>query len=270
MSEFDREEIGRIVREVLAEWLAGRKVPEAPPLKAPPDDAGPRVLFLFNAGVRKLDAALDQTGLIQAAAGKTGVYTGPSARGWVCGGDVRSTTGARCILDTVSPDGVEKVLDRADVLVLPTLCLTVASKVAHLIPDDQESRLVARALLQGKKVLAANDGFLICDILTNGKIREEIQAVLSRLEGFGMTFSETVGLEDAFKRLIKKEKAGKNPGPEDTATNKKESTARLITAKVVYDALNNHQSEISIPPRGMITALAADLAREHGIRILKR
>jgi len=270
MSEFDREEIGRIVREVLAEWLAGRKVPEAPPRKAPPDDAGPRVLFLFNAGVRKLDTALDQTALIQAAAGKTGVYTGPSARGWVCGGDVRSATGARCILDTVAPDGVEKVLERADVLVLPTLCLTVASKVAHLITDDQESRLVARALLQGKKVLAANDGFLICDILANGKIKEEIQAVLAKLEGFGMTFSETAGLERAFGRLFEKNGPEKHPGSERKATDKKESAARLITAKMVTDTVSNHQSEIRVPPRGMITPLAADLAREHGVRILKR
>ena len=113
-------------------------------------------LIVFQAGVRRLEEALKQLPALEAPAGWSGVYTVPAVRSRVCGADVREfSSGTPCILDTVKPEGLEKVLARADVLVLPTLCLMVASKVAHLMCDDPESRLVFSALLQGKQVLAA-------------------------------------------------------------------------------------------------------------------
>lgn len=196
MATITKEEIRKLVLEVLSELNAGGKA------KASSHSPhGPRALIVFQAGVRRLGEALKQLPALEAAAGWSGVYTTPSARSWVCGSDVRNLSGTPCILDTVKPEGLEKVLARADVLVLPTLCLMVASKVAHLTCDDPESRLVFSALLQGKKVLASRDGFMICDALVNEAIKDEIEHQLKKLEHFGITFCPTHQLAETFVRL---------------------------------------------------------------------
>jgi len=50
--------------------------------------------------------------------------------------------------------------------------------------DLVPSSIVLSALLQGKKVLASDDGFLVCDILVNEKIREGIDHILKKLKDF--------------------------------------------------------------------------------------
>jgi hypothetical protein len=269
MTEWNREDIERLVREILAEIDPGRK--DAPPKRevAPRSESGTRVLFLFNAGVRRLDEALVQVDRIDASVAKSGVYTGPSARQWVCGADVRGKTSARCILDTVTPEGVEKVLERADVLVLPTLCLIVASKVARFICDDQESRLIFTALLQDKKVIAARDGFMVYEILKNEKIGREIDHTVSKLESYGVLFCETHELYDTFREaaLPKKEQGNTASVRSDSGT--KGSSMRLITAKAIYDAFNNNINTLKLSDNGKITPLAADLAKEYKIQIKK-
>jgi hypothetical protein len=225
--------------------------------------------MVFHAGVRQLDAALEQTRIIETAASKCGVFTGESARAYVCGDDVRDRAGARCILDTVTPDGIEKVLERSDILVLPTLCLKIAAKVAALSCDTQESNIVLTALLQGKKVLAARDGFLICDILAKEGIKAEIERILSKLEDFGMTFCPTDQLGQTFQQLVQ----GSQAPPATTSTEGHEEEAppavSLITAKMINAAANDRRTSVRLAPGGKVTPLARDLAREYAIEIIE-
>ena len=109
----------------------------------------PAVLNIFHAGVGKLEEALRQIQQIEKSARRSSVYTVESARSYVCGADVKEGAGIKCILDTVKPEGLEKALQKADVLVLPTFCLKTAAKLASLICDDQESAIVFTALLAG-------------------------------------------------------------------------------------------------------------------------
>jgi hypothetical protein len=164
-------------------------------------EGGPRTLILFNAGVRKLDQALEQIHLIEENYGRIGVYTGTSARAWVCGADVKEQAGARCILDTVTAEGMERALSHADILVLPTLCLNSAAKVARLIRDDEESRIISSALFKGKRILAARDGFTVLEDLANEAVREEIEKILRKLQDLGMVFSDTEQLYATFKTI---------------------------------------------------------------------
>jgi len=224
MSDFSRDNIRRVVQEVLAEVMAAPGARRSDQRNTAKTGKSIRVLFLFNAGVRKLDEALEQVRLIEDTGVKSGVYTGPAARGLICGSDVRGSTGIKCILDTVRPEGVETVLKRANVLVLPTLCLTVAARTARLISDDQESRLVLSALSQGKKVLAAMDGFLISEALANEAIRQEIEEVLGKLEAFGMLLTPTALLNQAFGSIL-------TPSLHQEGTGS--PACRLITARVL-------------------------------------
>jgi hypothetical protein len=253
--------IKKAVREVLAEMGLTEK-----PIPPKVQDKGPRTLFVFHGGVRKLDLALEQVRLMEASSGKSGVYTVASARKWVCGGDVRERVGSHCILDTVKPDALERVLARSDVLVLPTFCLKTAAKLAHLTCDDEDSGIVLSGLLQGKRILASRDGFLLCDLLANDKIREEIELILTKLEGFGMVFCPTDRLNAAFQTMIDQKKQQIVPEAE---TKLAALPLALVTSREVYAAVQAKQRSICVAPKGKVTPLARDLAKEYAIEILE-
>jgi len=272
MTDPSKKEITHIVKQVLKE-TGHTMESSAKPLSAQkgPSRNGPAVLNIFHAGVRKLDEALRQIQQIEETVRRSSVYTVESARAWVCGADVKEGAGVKCILDTVKPQGIEKALQKADILVLPTFCLRTAAKVANLICDDQESNLVFTALLQGKKVLAANDGFMLCDILVNESLRQEIAKILNKLEGFGVIFCQTEQLHATFQNIISGETKTESPMPSKAAASEKKTAPaiKLITAKVVHAAVDNKQNAIRLASGGKITPLARDLAKEYSIRIIK-
>jgi hypothetical protein len=266
-----KEEISKIVREVLKEkGLLDNPEKKTDPKTIRRSRTSPAVLNVFHAGVRKLEQALEQVHRIEQESGRSSVYTVESARAWVCGADVRQEAGVFCILDTVKPDGLEKALQKSDILVLPTFCLKTGAKIASLICDDQESGIVFTALLQGKKILASRDGFLLCDILVNNKLQQEIDRILKKLEGFGMVFCNTDQLHTTFQKM-----ATSNENPESHSNTpaapdieKKVSSNRLITAKDINLAVDNKQKSVTLAPGGILTPLARDLAREYAIKII--
>lgn len=165
-------------------------------------------------------------------------------------------------------------MQKADILVLPTFCLKTAAKVASLICDDQESGIVFSALLQGKRILAASDGFLVCDILANEALRSEIEKILRKLESFGMVFCPTDRLHSTFQKMrsgVKPAKITATPSPGKTKpqTENSANTVKLVTAKVIYMAVDEDQNAITLAPGGIVTPLARDLAKEYSITILK-
>ena len=275
MTDKLKKEITKIVRQVLNETGLPKESSRNPSSRhGDSPRKGPAVFNIFHAGVRKLDQALEQVQKIEEAARRSSVYTVESARSWVCGADVKEGAGIKCILDTVKPAGLEKALQKADILVLPTFCLKTAAKVASLICDDQESGIVFTALLQGKRILAASDGFLVCDMLVNEALRSEIDQILRKLEGFGMVFCTTDQLHSTFQKMlpdVKPAKTKPSPPPEKVKTQTENSTnaIKLVTSKVIYKAVDQNQNAITLAPGGIVTPLARDLAKEYSINIIK-
>jgi len=264
----NKEDISRIVREVLQEkgLLDGPARPSTARRIERPCPT-PAVLNVFHPGVRYLESALEQVRWMEKSAGKSSVFTVQSARAWVCGRDVQEKSGCKCILDTVKPEGLEKALRKADILVLPTFCFKTAAKVARLINDSQETAIVISALMQGKPVLAANDGFTLLDTLSNPVIGEEIKRILGKLESYGMVFCETSRLAAEFEKITaaNKKDAPLKPGQADRVH--PAEALRLITVKDIRLAVDNHQETILLVPGGIITPLAKDQAKEYAIRI---
>jgi ethanolamine utilization protein len=265
-----KEEISKIVREVLrekglldspAEKQISKRIQRPRPT--------PAVLNVFHPGIRKLEQALEQIKQIENIAARSSVFTVDSARAWVCGEDVKEKAGSRCILDTVKPAGLEKALHKADILVLPTFCFKTAAKVAQLISDNQETAIVLSALMQSKPVLAANDGFTLLDTLSNNGIREEIKRILGKLESFGMVFCETDQLAAVFKVMVKNSKKPAASEIKKNPVHQKEQAFKLITAKDIRLAVANKQQAIALAPKGIVTPLAKDQAREYAIRIVR-
>jgi len=264
----DKNQISKIVREVLQEkGLLDSPALETVSKRIKRACPTPAVLNVFHPGVRYLEMALEQVRQIGKMAGKSSVFTVPSARTWVCGQDVREKSGCKCILDTVKPEGIEKTLQKADILVLPTFCFKTAAKVARLINDSPETAIVISALMQGKPILAANDGFSLLDTLSNEGIGEEIQRILVKLEKFGMVFCKTEQLAAVYKKVVpSRQKPAKSVYQEDSIP-QRTPAPRLITAKDIQMAVDNKQHSIPLAPGGIITPLAKDQAKEYAIKI---
>ncbi len=265
-----KEDIRNIVREVLKEkGLLDSPADKPVKKRVHRLRSAPAVLSVFHAGVRKLEQALEQVSQIEKIAGRSSVFTVNSARSWVCGADVKEKAGTKCILDTVKPEGLEKALLKSDILVLPTLCFKTAAKAAHLISDDQESAIIFSALVQGKKVLAAQDGFTICDLLLNAGIRDEMDRILAKLQSFGMIFCETDQLCATFKKIIVEGKKIESPNKKNPAMEPAPPARKLVTAKDIQTAVDGSRDPIRLAPGGIMTPLARDLAKEYAIKIIK-
>ena len=223
----------------------------------------PRALIVFNGGLRLTDEALEQVQRIKKLCSKTAFLTVPAARGVLCKDDIKGRVGGRCILDTVSRDGVEKVLSVSDVLVLPTFCFNVAVRVANLFVEDFEAQLVFTALMQGKKVMATRDSFSFLELVKNEKIQNEIDLVLKKLEGMGVRLCETRDLENAFLDLFGPEEKSQNTG-----SPKQQVGARLITGRLISEAFEKGIKTIKLATGGKVTPLARDLAKEYSIEIV--
>jgi len=265
-----KEDINKIVREVLKEkGLLNSPAEKQIAKRIQRARLTPAVLNVFHPGVRKLELALEQVRLIENLAGKSSVYTVNSAREWVCGQDVKEKSGCKCILDTVKPQGLEKALNKADILVLPTFCFKTAAKVAQLINDSQETAILISALMQGKPVLAANDGFTLLDTLSNKGIREEIKRILGKLESFGMVFCETDQLAAVFKKMVADRDKAAHSDIQKSSIHQTKPKIKLITAKDIQIAVDNNQATIPLAPGGIVTPLAKDQAKEYAIRIVR-
>ena len=265
-----KEVISRMVREVLQEkGLLNRPTEKPVSNRIQRARPTPAVLNVFHSGVRKLEQALEQVRLIEDIAARSSTFTVKSARSWVCGDDVREKAGSRCILDTVKPEGLEKALQKADILVLPTFCFKTAAKVARLIGDDQETTIVLSALTLNKPVLATNDGFTLLNTLANQGIRDEIKRILGKLESFGVIFCQTDQLAATFQKIVTRGKKSVPPETKKKSGNQTAPGPRLITAKDIRMAADHNQDSITLARGGLITPLAKDQAREYGIRIIR-
>jgi len=232
--------------------------------KAKQERSGPKALMVFHAGVCRLDKVLEQVRLIGKVAEKLGVYRGQSARSLVCMDEVKEKSQVRCVLDKADSAGLEKVLGHSDILILPTFCFPTATKVGSLLCDDLESNIVFSALMTGKKILAARDGFLSPGITINSYLKNQIDKVFDKLENFGMVFCPTDELSSVFQKLVFPDQK-KNRGISEY---KEDCIMKLITAKEINMAVEKKQKEIRLALNGNVTPLARDLAKEYTIKIL--
>lgn len=260
MEDRIREIIREVVKEVLGE-AAGAKKP-APARTG----TGPRVLVVYHTGMERLEEALAQVALIEERAGKAAFWQGPEARELMCPADLKDRTGARCSLNTVGGEGLTKVLDLSQVVVLPTLSLKVAARVVRLTADCPGSDLVLTALLKGKRVIAASDGFLAPGANPAPALQKEIDQTMAALAGYGAILCPTSDLAKAYGDLAGGGPKAK-PGPESEIAPAPDPK-RLITARDITSASEAGAGRVVLAPKGLVSPLARDLAKEYQIEII--
>lgn len=266
MTDTDKKRISKIVEDVIRDQGGtGHKDPKTPPLRNGASRKGPAVLYVFHAGLRKLDEAIEQVKRIDRTALRSSVYTSESVREVVWSSNLNNGNTVRSNLDKAKPAGIEKTLEKSDIVILPTFCVGTAAKIARLICADMASSIVLKALLQNKKIIATTDGFLLCDLLVNEALRYEIDRILKKLEGFGMVFCTTDQLYETLQKTVA---VGKKVQSPPVGEEKSFARVSLITAKIVNTAVEEKIDRIDLAPGGKVTPLARDLAKEYGIRIV--
>lgn len=260
----DREVLKATIRRLIAE-AAGQVVAPAGEKPARTKGDGPRVLVVYHTGLERLEEALDQVGRIEVLAEKTAFFQGPDARAVMCGDDLKSATGARCSLNSASFEGLGRVMDHSQVVLLPCLSLKVAVRVAGLNLDCQGSELVATALMKGKTVLAASDAFIAPGVDLSPGLTARVTDIRSQLEDMGLILSPTAGLAEAYQALATPAgaaAAGDKQPPAPVA-----QALSLVTGKDIIAAAQEGRTKVAVSAGGLVTPLALDAAKEYSVKI---
>lgn len=151
------ELVRRITTEVLRQLDDSSEQPSVPSRRSVGAGGGGRALVLLTGSRVHLQAVLDQIGHIADLCSATTVVMSPSADKIIGTPAVRAAApDARVLLD----GDVEALLGAADVIYLPSLSLTGASKMAHLQPDSLVCILGIYGLMRGLPVYASKDSLI--------------------------------------------------------------------------------------------------------------
>jgi hypothetical protein len=259
MDQALRHKIKRLVREILSD-MTEQSIPEPRAVKS-----GPRALIVFHNGGFQLENALAQVRLIGEFTRKLCVFRAASACSLVSVHEVKNKCAVKCFLDTAVLADLEKVIDHSDIIILPTFGFPTATKVAGLLCDDIESGVIFSAMMKGKKILAAEDGYADPDSTVNPYLQKEIDDIIDKLKKFGMLFCPTDKLSSRCQQLTAAKQEHHAVMPEQNHLN----AVKLVTAKDVNRAAEEKQHSIMLAQNGMVTPLARDLAKEYAVEIIK-
>lgn len=158
-------------------------------------------------------------------------------------------------------------------VIIPTLTLNTAVKIALGIADTLTTNVVAHVLMEGIPIIAAKDG---CDLKNPTRLQlgmnktptpylMRMEQYLSTLESYGIRLVEASHLYSNIKGgQIAISSVRQSQGEPKTYTlNKKVlSRADIVEAK-------NRGNVLHVPATTIITSLARDTAKEFGIRIVQ-
>lgn len=163
---------------------------------------------------------------------------------------------------------VDALLDGCGLLLVPTLSITTAAKVACGIRDSLASRLLARALERGVAVLAASDGccpdnpertangFLVTDAY-----KARLRSNLEVLQSYGIRLVRAGDLAAAARGAPARAAPAAPPASAASAAGK-----RIFSRS---DAMRCRDGELRLGRDVLVTSLAADELRIRNVRLIQ-
>ena len=146
-------------------------------------------------------------------------------------------------------------MDLSQVVVLPTLSLKVAARVVRLTADCQGSDLVLTALLKGKKVIAAQDGFLAPGTKIASGLKEETDKTLAALAAYGAVLCPTSRLAETYQSLwTQGDPPASQTGQSPEEVSSKPQGLSLVTARDITAASQAGQNKVYLVAKGLATA----------------
>jgi|SRR5690606_2889609 len=270
----ERAELERIVREVVAELLARRQEAQRPR----------RVLALFSGASTGYLVGMEAIHGLAAAGHKVTAVLSPAAS-HVIGVDKVEAAGAHFVVKPGSWVCAPDVINRSDLILVPTVTMNLAARLAAGLMDSLLSTLILGGLLAGKPVLAVRDG---ADPYGNGglvfgethatapALRRQLSRNLETLATFGITLVGEEEFLPAMWRLLEGSPAvsanGAGPIPQAAAPAPAASPAPQANGRVHFitetDLLTMQPgSVVRLAPGCRLTPLAQDTARRLNLQL---
>lgn len=215
--------------------------------------------------------------------------------------DVILSNGARAVLgeDLIKSSlNIDKVInedDKVDIKVLlndnnlviiPSLTINSASKIANCISDTLVTNIVSKALMSGKKIIASINACCIDNkerkVIYNDHTTEAYKNTLRNhmevLKSYGITFTtsenlaykvEKIVLNNNFQELKSESSKTnlKNQNNNSKNSNSIKIDKTVISRSDIYE--NKNYNTIIINQKSLITDLARDEAKRHKIKLIK-
>ncbi|MDR3560363.1 MAG: flavoprotein [Negativicutes bacterium] len=235
-----------------------------------PGEPVPKVLALFTGGTIGLEPGLAALAELRSHPAEVAAVLSAAAEKVIGAGRIRECLGEDIPLVTSQDPYPGKLLRTADVVVVPVLTQNSAAKLAHAFSDTLVTTLVLQALMLGKPVVMAvnaadpRDGWRTGAGMGHAPagLARALQENLRKIEGYGVRLVDVNLLAKESRRFF-----GRELTPQPTAA---AATAKvLIDAAAVKAAQIGGSRRLSVPPKAIVTALAADTARELGIELVR-
>jgi hypothetical protein len=144
---------------------------------------------------------------------------------------------------------IEDVLAGVDTVVLGSMDISSASKIARLIIDSLSEKVASESFIRGLRIMAAS---FIPEEIKNKNYYSEIKRLEGILESYGMEF---LRVEDIKKQLIRDTNSSSNTGAQ-----------KVITESFIKDW---NGKELKIEPDTVLTPLAKDAIHERKINLTR-
>jgi hypothetical protein len=142
-------------------------------------------------------------------------------------------------------------------IVVGSLGFAFARRLAGLDDDDPFVRLVARALLDGRPVIAVADDLAPRGAGAGGEAARRGDALLRDLERLGIAPVAAADLETVLGRIA------------ETRTTASRSAGGLLTEADVVRLREAGETRLVLPPRTIVTPLARSRAAELGLELVE-
>ena len=253
-----------------------------------------RGLLLFTGETIGYDKSIESINKLKMDGWEFDVVMSKSAQKLITEDKVRNSIGVKNIITSDDELVINDLLQRNNIIIIPTLTMNSASKIANCISDTLITKIVSMALILGKSVVASINGCcpyneerlrVYGNNLTNfHKKRLSLNLEILKEYNIKLTSSENLYIK-VNKTLFKSFYLNKSNLPNISIVNsnieknnkykyknKKNSQFIKINKKILSrkDILDNTMyNTIFVSPNTLITDLAKDEAQRLNIKLLK-
>lgn len=261
-----------VVQEVVKRYLARSK----------------KALVLFSGALIGIQEAYDNLNQLKEDGWSLTVVMSASAKEIISVETIKEKIGPDAIYAEGNPVAYRKLVDECNYIIIPTLTINTAAKVANAINDNLLTNIIYRSMSVGKPIIAAIDGCCPDNEVRNKmgfKVTEaykaKLRSNLEAMQSYGIVLTSAKNLFKKVNKVLAGSVKFSNVRKEEPKAEAKaaESSVKPVNGGCVRldknvisrnDILLNRQYKtIIVGKRANVTALAQDEAYRYGIKIVK-
>ncbi|MCG0276289.1 MAG: hypothetical protein L5655_09075 [Thermosediminibacteraceae bacterium] len=182
----------------------------------------------------------------------------------------------RVIIDGEEIKCIRKFLKPFKVIVVAALSRNTASKIANLFSENLTTEVIIDALMLGIPVIATRDAADPCSevwrnlgfIWMGTAMRKAYEDVLKRIEEYGVIICPSSDIKQKVEELLMQSKTKTLDNVQNEASSRVYIKKNIVTVQDLMPYSGKNE-EIYIPQNAIVTPLALDYIREHGVKICR-